>query len=39
VAVRYRNLVATAFHPEISGESRVHRYFVDIVLARCAEQG
>ncbi|MCJ7826745.1 MAG: pyridoxal 5'-phosphate synthase glutaminase subunit PdxT [Demequinaceae bacterium] len=34
VAVRYGNLVATAFHPEISGESRVHRYFVDIVLAR-----
>lgn len=33
VAVRYGNLVATAFHPEISGEPRVHRYFVDIVLA------
>jgi pyridoxal 5'-phosphate synthase pdxT subunit len=34
VAVRYGNLVATAFHPEMSGGSRVHRYFVDIVLAR-----
>jgi 5'-phosphate synthase pdxT subunit len=33
VAVRYGNLVATAFHPEISGELRIHRYFVDIVLA------
>ena len=39
VAVRYGNLVATAFHPEISGESRVHRYFVDIVLAREPERG
>lgn len=33
VAVRHGNLVATAFHPEISEEPRVHRYFVDIVLA------
>lgn len=39
VAVRYRNLVATAFHPEISGESRVHRYFVNVVLARVAGRG
>jgi 5'-phosphate synthase pdxT subunit len=33
VAVRYGNLVATAFHPELSGESRVHSLFVDIVRA------
>jgi 5'-phosphate synthase pdxT subunit len=36
VAVRHGNLVATAFHPEISGESRVHGFFVDIVRARVA---
>lgn len=34
VAVRYGNLVATAFHPEIAGEMRVHRFFTDIVIAR-----
>jgi 5'-phosphate synthase pdxT subunit len=39
VAVRYGNLVATAFHPEISGESRVHRFFADIVLARHRARG
>ena len=37
VAVRHGNLVATAFHPEIAGESRVHRYFVDIVLAHAGQ--
>ncbi|MBN2176984.1 MAG: pyridoxal 5'-phosphate synthase glutaminase subunit PdxT [Demequinaceae bacterium] len=31
VAVKHGNLVATAFHPEISAGSRVHRYFVDLV--------
>ncbi|MFC1407745.1 pyridoxal 5'-phosphate synthase glutaminase subunit PdxT [Streptacidiphilus sp. N1-12] len=31
VAVRQRNLLATSFHPELSGDSRVHRYFVDMV--------
>ncbi len=36
VAVQHGNLVATAFHPEISGESRVHGFFVDIVRARVA---
>ena len=36
VAVKSGNLVATAFHPEISGEARVHRLLVDIVLARLA---
>ncbi len=39
VAVRYGNLAATAFHPEISGESRVHRYFVDIVRATGGGRG
>ncbi len=31
VAVRQGPLVATSFHPEISGDDRVHRYFVDLV--------
>lgn len=31
VAVRQGNLLATAFHPEISGDLRVHRYFVSMV--------
>jgi len=33
VAVRYGNLVATAFHPEITGEARVHRLLVDLTKA------
>ena len=33
VAVRQGNLLATSFHPELSGDHRVHRYFVDIVRA------
>lgn len=31
VAVRQGNLLATSFHPEITGDTRVHRYFVDMV--------
>jgi 5'-phosphate synthase pdxT subunit len=31
VAVRQGSLLATAFHPELSGDLRVHRYFVDLV--------
>jgi pyridoxal 5'-phosphate synthase pdxT subunit len=31
VAVRQGNLLATSFHPEISGDTRVHRLFVEIV--------
>jgi 5'-phosphate synthase pdxT subunit len=33
VAVRQGNLVATAFHPELTGDLRLHRYFVDLVRA------
>jgi len=33
VAVRQGRLVATAFHPEISGDDRVHGLFVDLVAA------
>lgn len=31
VAVRQGNLLATSFHPEISGDNRVHEYFVQQV--------
>ena len=31
VAARQGNLLATSFHPELSGDTRVHRYFADIV--------
>lgn len=31
VAVRQGRLVATAFHPEITGDDRVHEFFVDLV--------
>ena len=33
VAVRERNVLATAFHPELTGDLRVHRYFADVVRA------
>ncbi|HYO86619.1 MAG TPA: pyridoxal 5'-phosphate synthase glutaminase subunit PdxT [Dermatophilaceae bacterium] len=31
VAVRQGRLMATSFHPEMTGDRRVHRYFVDLV--------
>ena len=31
VAVRQGNLLATAFHPELAGDLRVHRLFVELV--------
>ncbi|MCL2423506.1 MAG: pyridoxal 5'-phosphate synthase glutaminase subunit PdxT [Micrococcales bacterium] len=31
VAVRQGTLLVTAFHPEVTGDDRVHRLFVDIV--------
>ncbi|GAA3267934.1 MULTISPECIES: pyridoxal 5'-phosphate synthase glutaminase subunit PdxT [Dactylosporangium] len=31
VAVRQQHLLATAFHPELTGDLRVHRYFVEMV--------
>ncbi|MBY0442664.1 MAG: pyridoxal 5'-phosphate synthase glutaminase subunit PdxT [Mycobacteriaceae bacterium] len=35
VAVRHGSVLATAFHPEMTGDRRVHRLFVDIVNGRC----
>ena len=34
VAVRQGRMLATAFHPEITGDRRVHRLFVDILTGR-----
>jgi 5'-phosphate synthase pdxT subunit len=31
IAVRQGPLLATAFHPELGGDTRVHRYFADMV--------
>jgi 5'-phosphate synthase pdxT subunit len=31
VAVRQGPLLATSFHPELTGDTRVHRYFVDML--------
>ena len=31
VAVRQGRLMATAFHPELTGDTRVHEYFADLV--------
>jgi 5'-phosphate synthase pdxT subunit len=38
VAVRHGNLVATSFHPELTGDRRVHAVFADIVRRHLAEQ-
>lgn len=31
IAVRSKNLMATSFHPELTADTRWHRYFVDMV--------
>lgn len=36
VAVRQGPLLATAFHPELTGDDRMHRLFVDMVRKACA---
>jgi pyridoxal 5'-phosphate synthase pdxT subunit len=38
VAVRQGNLVATSFHPELTGDRRVHASFVDVVRRHLAER-
>ena len=39
VAVRQGPLMATSFHPEITADDRVHRYFVDLVRADADRAG
>lgn len=31
VAVQYQNQIGLAFHPELGGDDRIHRYFVELV--------
>ena len=38
VAVRQGNLLATAFHPELTGEVRLHRWLVDLVRGQAENQ-
>ncbi|MFB4319414.1 pyridoxal 5'-phosphate synthase glutaminase subunit PdxT [Actinomadura sp. 21ATH] len=38
VAVRQGRLVATAFHPELTGDHRVHHYFADLVRRAMEEE-
>lgn len=33
VAVRSGSLFATSFHPELTGDARIHRFFIDVVCA------
>jgi pyridoxal 5'-phosphate synthase pdxT subunit len=33
IAVQQGNLLATSFHPEVTGDLRIHRYFLDLVRA------
>ncbi|MGW4369082.1 pyridoxal 5'-phosphate synthase glutaminase subunit PdxT [Nocardia takedensis] len=39
VAVRQGHVLATSFHPEVTGDLRVHRMFVEMVRAAVAEVG
>jgi 5'-phosphate synthase pdxT subunit len=39
VAVREGRVLATAFHPELSGDDRLHRYFVEEVVDRPVHTG
>ena len=39
VAVRSRNLLATSFHPELTSDNRIHRYFVETICSRALRVG
>lgn len=39
VAVRSGNLLATAFHPELTEDSRIHEYFVEMAREAIAARG
>jgi len=39
VAVRQGHLMATSFHPEVDGDGRVHRVFVDLVVSTGSTTG
>jgi pyridoxal 5'-phosphate synthase pdxT subunit len=31
VAVKQENIIGTSFHPELSGDYRMHRFFIELV--------
>ncbi|MGA1159043.1 MAG: pyridoxal 5'-phosphate synthase glutaminase subunit PdxT [Candidatus Nanopelagicaceae bacterium] len=37
VAVRAGHILATSFHPELTGDNRIHRYFLDVVCKEAAK--
>lgn len=39
VAVRQNNIFATSFHPELTGDNRVHRFFIDVVCKDAIKVG
>ncbi len=39
VAVRQDNRMATSFHPELTGDVRLHRYFLDLAAKSCPNSG
>lgn len=38
VAAREKNLLVTAFHPELTDDTRLHRYFLNMVLEHLGER-
>jgi 5'-phosphate synthase pdxT subunit len=38
VAVRQGPLLATSFHPEVGGDTRIHQLFVDLVRATTTDE-
>lgn len=38
VAVQQHNLIATSFHPELTSDSRWHKYFIEQVIMRRTKQ-
>ena len=34
VAVRSKNIIATSFHPELTGDNRLHKYFVEQIVSQ-----
>jgi 5'-phosphate synthase pdxT subunit len=37
VAVRSKNLFATSFHPELTSDNRIHRFFLDEIVREATE--
>ena len=39
VAVKSGSLLATSFHPELTGDNRIHQYFVDVICRNTIKVG